>query len=148
MVKLYPIFAAFTPDNLGIELTLYNALIRTIQTYYAGPAWGHAVTSSISKLQVVQDKAIRIITKLLQVAPKLKIYAELNLQTVEWVHRLIIHETVRGNPLILGLDRYNAKKRRRQHVDQLGIIIRQEDREAGMIPRFWYSLLECGVRYR
>ncbi|KAJ4440328.1 hypothetical protein ANN_08467 [Periplaneta americana] len=41
------------------------------------------------------------------------------------------------NPLISGLGQYDPRLRRRHQTGPLAILLRQEDREAGVTPRFW-----------
>ncbi|KAJ4429181.1 hypothetical protein ANN_26184 [Periplaneta americana] len=110
IVRHYPILAAFTPDNLGVGLTMYKALIRSVITY-AAPAWGFAAVTHLRKLQVIQNQVIRIITHLRE-SLREKFHDELNLPTVdEFIARLArnLYEAARAspNPLISGIGRYD-----------------------------------------
>lgn len=141
IVRHYPILAALTPDNLGVGLTMYKALIRSVITY-AAPAWGFAAVSHLRKLQVIQNQVIRLITHLPRVASRRKFHDELELPTIdEFIARLArnLYAEARANPnpLISGLGQYDPRLRRRHQTGPLAILLRQEDREAGVTPRFW-----------
>ncbi|KDR21068.1 hypothetical protein L798_04127, partial [Zootermopsis nevadensis] len=61
--QLYPILTKSSSININLALKIYKTLLRPIITY-AAPAWGYAAKTHISKLQVFQNKVLRIITKL------------------------------------------------------------------------------------
>jgi hypothetical protein len=61
--QLYPILNKSSFININLALTIYKTLIRPIITY-AAPAWGYAAKTHLSKLQVFQNKVLRIVTKL------------------------------------------------------------------------------------
>ncbi|KAJ4437059.1 hypothetical protein ANN_17194 [Periplaneta americana] len=141
IVRHYPILTALTPDNLRVGLTMYKALIRSVITY-AAPAWGFAAVSHLRKLQVIQNQVIRLITHLPRVASRRKFHDELELPTIdEFIARLArnLYAEARANPnpLISGLGQYDPRLRRRHQTGPLAILLRQEDREAGVTPRFW-----------
>lgn len=59
---LYPLINRISKLSLNNSLTLYKSLIKPILTY-ACPIWGTTCKTNINKLQAVQNKATRIITK-------------------------------------------------------------------------------------
>lgn len=61
MSKLYPVLSN---HRLGLRTKrlLYTAIIRPVITY-AAPVWGCAAETHIKKIQVIQNKILRIITK-------------------------------------------------------------------------------------
>ncbi|KAJ4425763.1 hypothetical protein ANN_27386 [Periplaneta americana] len=77
-----------------------------------------------------------------RVASRRKFHDELELPTIdEFIARLArnLYAEARANPnpLISGLGQYDPRLRRRHQTGPLAILLRQEDREAGVTPRFW-----------
>ncbi|KAJ4443113.1 hypothetical protein ANN_04763 [Periplaneta americana] len=91
---------------------------------------------------IVFEKVIRLITHLPRVASRRKFHDELELPTIdEFIARLArnLYAEARANPnnVISGLGQYDPRLRRRHQTGPLAILLRQEDREAGVTPRFW-----------
>jgi hypothetical protein len=67
--------------NINLALTVYKALIRPIITY-AAPAWGYAPKTQFNKLQVFQNKVLRIITKHPRVTPIDTLHEQTGMETI------------------------------------------------------------------
>jgi hypothetical protein len=66
--QLFPILNKSSSIDINLALIVYKSLLRSILTY-ASPSWGYAANTYINKLQMFQNKVLRIITKLPRVTP-------------------------------------------------------------------------------
>lgn len=61
IAALYPLLARNSKLNIDNKLLLYKVALRPAMTY-ASPVWGNAAVSTIHRLQVLQNKVLRMIT--------------------------------------------------------------------------------------
>jgi hypothetical protein len=80
--QLYPILNKSSPININLALTIYKSLIRSVITY-AAPAWGYAAKTHLNKLQIFQNKVLRIITKLPRVTPIDILHEQTGMETIK-----------------------------------------------------------------
>ena len=66
--KLRQLFNTCSPININLALTIHKTLIRSALTY-AALAWGHATKTLLKKVQIFQNKVLRMIIKLPRVTP-------------------------------------------------------------------------------
>lgn len=109
--QLYPILNKSSPININLALTIYKSLIRSILTY-AAPVWGYAAKSHINKLQIFQNKVLRIITKLPRVTPIETLHEQTGMETIQsYVSRiakkLYRKSQISNNSQIRQLGQYN-----------------------------------------
>jgi hypothetical protein len=80
--QLYPILNKSSYLNINLALTIYKTLIRPIITY-AAPAWGYAAKTHLSKVQVFQNKVLRIVTKLPRVTSIEILHDQTGMETIK-----------------------------------------------------------------
>lgn len=93
-------------------MTLHKTLIRPVMTY-ASPAWGHCAKSHIKQLQVLQNKILRIITKVPRIAPVTILHKDLKIHTIEQFIKKLTHNMYKRcenhhNEIIANLGQYDA----------------------------------------
>lgn len=89
LIKLYPIFnrrSFFSPEN---KMLLYKVIVRSALTY-ACPVWSMMCKSNFDKLQVVQNKFLRLVGNYRRWSPIKLIHDELE---IEYVSDYIMQET-------------------------------------------------------
>ena len=109
--QLNPIFNKSSPININLALTIYKSLIRSILTY-AAPAWGYAAKTHINKLQLFQNKVLRIITKLPRVTPIDTLHEQTGIETIQThvsriATKLYLKSQLSDNSQIRQLGQYN-----------------------------------------
>jgi hypothetical protein len=97
--------------DINLDLTIYKTLIRPIITY-AAPAWGYAPKTHLNKLQVFQNKLLRIITKLPRVTPTDILHEQTAMETIknhvrELAQKLYIKSQFSDNSQIRQLGQYD-----------------------------------------
>ena len=90
---------------------MYTALLRSLITY-ACPVWGYAADVHMNKLQIFQNKVLRLITKLPRVTPRWVIHRDTGIPTIkEYIENAAIRFRLstegHENPLVAGLGIYN-----------------------------------------
>lgn len=68
--------------NLHVKKIIYSAIVRSRLTY-ACPAWSHAAHTNIHKLQVIQNKALRIILQRPRLTNITDLHEEAQIETVQ-----------------------------------------------------------------
>lgn len=63
MCALYPMLARTSGLSLGNKNIIYKTMIRPI-IIYAAPIWGHATRARIKRLQIIQNKCLKLIHNL------------------------------------------------------------------------------------
>lgn len=120
--KLYPLLNLNSALSYKIGLMLYKTLIRPILTY-ASPVWGYAAPTHIKTLNQLQNKILRIITKVPYYAPARKLHEELKMHTIEeFIKKLAsdLYDTCKRhhNSLVTQLGNYDTdnKHKRPLHI--------------------------------
>ena len=85
MSNLFPIFNINFKLSKHNKLILYTAMIRSILTY-ACPVWNFTCDSNIKKLQIVQNKCLRIIGNYPRYTPCYIMHEQLN---IEYIYNFI-----------------------------------------------------------
>ena len=113
--RLYPLInrESHIVINVGV---LYKALLWSILTY-ASPVWGHGSRSAMRKLQIFQNKVLRIVTKLPRITPRYLLQREVGIESIsEFIIRLTqnLYRSTNNhtNPLVSGLGRYEHQNDR------------------------------------
>ena len=99
LIKFYPIFKNVYFSK-KIKLILYKSLIRTAMLY-ACPVWSLTSQSNMNKLQIVQNKFLRIIGKYREFSLISQMHQDLNIEYVkEYIHRLTVKyfERIKTHP--------------------------------------------------
>lgn len=111
LMKLYPLLNYNSKLNPHVGVVMYKALLRPIITY-ACPVWGHAAKTHINRLQIFQNKVLRIATKLPQCTPIRILHRETRTDIIqEFIKtsamRFYYRTENHPNPLVAGLGNYD-----------------------------------------
>jgi len=79
---LYPILNKKSPIQKKCSLLIYKQILRPILTY-ACPVWGKCATSHISKIQIFQNKVLRIIANAPWFIRNVNLHKDLQIQDIE-----------------------------------------------------------------
>ena len=93
-----------------IGITLYTALLRSVMTY-ACPVWRHAAKQH-NKLQILQNKVLRLATKLPRITPVRIIHRDTKMRTIQQYTDHLADEFYlstenHANPLVARLGNYD-----------------------------------------
>ena len=80
--RLYPLINKQSKLHWSIGLVIYKALLRSVITYGC-PVWGQASKTHIKKLQVFQNKVLRMITHLPRFIPIQILHRETRMDTIQ-----------------------------------------------------------------
>lgn len=78
---LYPFLAPNSKLSFDNKMLIYNQVIRSIITY-GSPIWFNAANTHLKKLQIIQNKNLKIINKLPRGYSTLLLHQELNMLTI------------------------------------------------------------------
>ena len=81
LIKLYPVFKN-SHISVNSKLILYKSLVRAAMLY-ACPVWSLTCQSNINKLQITQNKFLRIIGKFRKFTPIFRIHQSLNIEYLQ-----------------------------------------------------------------
>lgn len=114
---LFPLLGRNSKLSLDNKLLLYKTSVRPVLTY-ASPVWGNAATSTIYRLQVLQNKVLRTITDSPWYVRNEHIRAQLQITTImEYIRAsavtLELAMADHPNPAIAGIWEYDAEDVRR-----------------------------------
>jgi exonuclease III len=130
LAELYPLLNQKSALSKSKGLLLYKALIRPIMSF-APAVWGGADKKHIRKLQIVQNKALRIIAKAPRGTRNDTLHSELNIDPMlifaqKLSSKFYDKATKSSNPLIRALGRYNSH-RKTKHKRPKAIFTTQYD---------------------
>lgn len=80
--KLYPLINKNSTLRIENGVTIYKSIIRPSLTY-ACSVWGGAANTHINKLEIIQNKFLRLITKAPWFIPNAQIQRELNISCIK-----------------------------------------------------------------
>lgn len=117
LAKLYPIMRKRSKFSISNKMIIYKMAIRSILAY-AWPVWGYASKSNIKRLEVFQNKALRIIVNAPWFVRNEVIRRDLEIPTItvyikEIAKRFFTKVDNHTNPLISSLSYIPAIKGRR-----------------------------------
>jgi hypothetical protein len=106
-----PLSSKAFPININLALTIYKSLIRSILTY-AASVYGYAPKRHINKLQIFQNKVLRIITNLPRLTPIETLHEQTGMETIQThvsriATKLYLKSQLSDNPQIRQLGQYN-----------------------------------------
>jgi Reverse transcriptase (RNA-dependent DNA polymerase) len=115
LAQLYPLLNEKSALSKSKGLLLYKTLIRPIMTF-APAVWGGADKKHIRKLQIVQNKALRIIAKAPRGTRNDTLHSELDMDPIlvfaqKVASKFYDKATKSQNPLIRALGQYNAHRK-------------------------------------
>jgi Reverse transcriptase (RNA-dependent DNA polymerase) len=99
IVKLYPLLARNSKLSMDNKLLLYKVGIRPIMTY-ASQAWAYAAKTHLKRLQVIQNKALRMAVNAPWFVTNRRIHHDLQIPTIleflrhtanEFAEKLAVH---------------------------------------------------------
>lgn len=81
LVKLFPLLNRKSNLNIKNKLLLYKTIIRPVLTY-AAPVWSNTSGSNYKKLQIVQNKCLRVIGNFPRCTPISEIHDKLCMEPI------------------------------------------------------------------
>lgn len=126
LIALYPLLAGHSKLNLHLKTVLYKAAIRPRLTY-AAQVWGHAAAAHIGRLQVQQNKFLRIMVGAPWFVRNTTIHRDLQIPLIldhikELATRFFENIPLHENPLISDI---NVQPRPGVHKRPQSILTRQ-----------------------
>lgn len=110
---LYPLLNKKSPLKIECAILLYKSIIRPILTY-ACLVWGTAARTHIRKLQVLQNKILRIICNAPWFIRNSQLHEELALPTIECLIRSVSRKHLANLPACSGATFYGLGQRTKQ----------------------------------
>lgn len=113
LITLYPILNRNSYVNVESKLLLYKAIVRPNITY-ACPVWSYISRSTFDRLQILQNKFLRLIGKFRAFTPVSQMHKDLGIEYIyEYIKRTSINYFIRldkhSNTLMSEIKYENAK---------------------------------------